>query len=179
MQNLKNFKRYEPVRSSNNDILLRNGVLFFISENGDDWYESQKSFKADTLKIAYDEKGIIRSISSDVSTLYPDGLSIAEIPNTTANRRADISGEWCFNGVEVVKRKYSSIELQEQGEQEKQKRIDDAIQSVSLLQLKLQAGRKLTAVEIERLNKTLDYIDSVSAVDVTVSPIIWPPLLEL
>lgn len=63
----------------------------------------------------------------------------------------------------------------EMAEHNRQSLIDSAMQSVSVLQLKLQAGRKLTAAETSRLNAVLDYIDEVSAVDTSSAPDIkWP-----
>ncbi|HIE3872464.1 tail fiber assembly protein [Enterobacter roggenkampii] len=53
--------------------------------------------------------------------------------------------------------------------------IDQAMQSISVIQLKLQAGRKLTTAETEKLNSTLDYIDAVTAIDTSTAPDIkWP-----
>ncbi|MEH5890368.1 tail fiber assembly protein [Enterobacter roggenkampii] len=53
--------------------------------------------------------------------------------------------------------------------------IDQAMQSISVIQLKLQAGRKLTTAETEKLNNTLDYIDAVTAIDTATAPDInWP-----
>ncbi|ELL8683005.1 tail fiber assembly protein, partial [Escherichia coli] len=51
--------------------------------------------------------------------------------------------------------------------------------SISLIQLKLQAGRKLTQAETTRLNAVLDYIDAVVATDTSTAPdVIWPELPE-
>ncbi|HAT3689742.1 tail fiber assembly protein [Citrobacter freundii] len=69
----------------------------------------------------------------------------------------------------------SQEELIAYAEQQKQQRIDEALQSVSVIQLKLQAGRKLTGEEALRLNQTLDYIDEVEATDTSTAPdISWP-----
>ncbi|MHB0661292.1 tail fiber assembly protein [Escherichia coli] len=66
-------------------------------------------------------------------------------------------------------------ELISYAEQQKQLRIDEALQSISVIQLKLQAGRKLTDKETLRLNQTLDYIDEVVATDTANAPDIeWP-----
>lgn len=60
-------------------------------------------------------------------------------------------------------------------DQNRQSLINSAMQSVSALQLKLQAGRKLTADETSKLNAVLDYIDAVNAVNVSTAPEIeWP-----
>ncbi|UBF36521.1 tail fiber assembly protein [Escherichia coli] len=60
-------------------------------------------------------------------------------------------------------------------EAQRQSLIDAAMASISLLQLKLQAGRKLTQAETTRLNAVLDYIDAVIATDTSNAPgVIWP-----
>ena len=57
--------------------------------------------------------------------------------------------------------------------------IDAAMASISLIQLKLQAGRKLTQAETTQLNAVLDYIDAVTATDTSTAPnVIWPELPE-
>ncbi|HDX5527443.1 TPA: tail fiber assembly protein [Escherichia coli] len=57
--------------------------------------------------------------------------------------------------------------------------IDTAMASISLIQLKLQAGRKLMQAETTRLNTVLDYIDAVTATDTSTAPdVIWPELPE-
>ncbi|EJH8679843.1 tail fiber assembly protein [Escherichia coli] len=67
----------------------------------------------------------------------------------------------------------------EAAEAQRQSLIDAAMASISLIQLKLQAGRKLTQAETTRLNAVLDYIDAVTATDTsTVPDVIWPELPE-
>lgn len=60
-------------------------------------------------------------------------------------------------------------------ERQRQVLIDKAMQSIGVIQLKLQAGRKLTPAETIKLNATLDYIDVVTATDTSIAPDInWP-----
>ncbi|STL15615.1 tail fiber assembly protein from lambdoid prophage [Escherichia coli] len=54
----------------------------------------------------------------------------------------------------------------EAAEAQRQSLIDAAMASISLIQLKLQAGRKLTQPENTRLNAVLDYIDAVTATEI-------------
>ncbi|EFN9915585.1 tail fiber assembly protein [Escherichia coli] len=64
-------------------------------------------------------------------------------------------------------------------EAQRQSLIDTAMASISLIQLKLQAGRKLTQAETTRLNTVLDYIDVVTTTDTSTAPdVIWPELPE-
>ncbi|MGT6277316.1 tail fiber assembly protein, partial [Escherichia coli] len=55
-------------------------------------------------------------------------------------------------------------------EAQRQSLIDAAMSSISLIQLKLQAGRKLTQAETTRLNAVLDYIDALDATDTSTAP---------
>ncbi|MBB2405100.1 tail fiber assembly protein [Escherichia sp. 14.0982] len=67
----------------------------------------------------------------------------------------------------------------EAAEAQRQSLIDAAMASISLIQLKLQAERKLTQAETTRLNAVLDYIDAVTATDTSTAPeVIWPVLPE-
>ncbi|EOX5481452.1 TPA: tail fiber assembly protein [Escherichia coli] len=60
-------------------------------------------------------------------------------------------------------------------EVQRQSLVDAAMSSISLIQLKLQAGRKLTQAETTRLNAVLDYIDAVTTTDTSTAPEInWP-----
>ncbi|HEA0273691.1 TPA: DUF4376 domain-containing protein [Salmonella enterica] len=102
MINIKNFTPGDPKTPEQLELANKHRVLFLFSEDGQEWYESQKQFAADTIKFSYDSDGVIRSISRDVSALWPVGLSVAEVPDTTASRRADISGRWGFDGENVI-----------------------------------------------------------------------------
>ncbi|HIB1683351.1 TPA: DUF4376 domain-containing protein [Salmonella enterica subsp. enterica serovar Muenchen] len=102
MQNIKNFTLDNPRTAKQMAQAHLHRVMFLFSEDGQEWYECQKQFATDTIKLAYDADGIIHSLSLDVSALWPDGLSVAEVPDTTANRRADTSGRWGFDGTDII-----------------------------------------------------------------------------
>ena len=60
-------------------------------------------------------------------------------------------------------------------ELKKQELIDTAMQSIAVIQLKLQAGRTLSDADKAKLNAVLDYIDAVTATDTSAAPdIAWP-----
>ncbi|MET6553827.1 tail fiber assembly protein [Citrobacter farmeri] len=62
-----------------------------------------------------------------------------------------------------------------EAELQRQQLISAAMQSISVIQLKLQAGRALSDAEKNKLNVTLDYIDAVTATNTaTASNINWP-----
>ncbi|ENC4725925.1 phage tail protein, partial [Escherichia coli] len=93
---IKSFKLYTPEKS---DVP---GAMYLKSEDGQDWYECQSLFSAETLKLVYDSNGIITSISKDVSMLWPVNQSVAEVADTEENRKADISGRWGFDGEKIT-----------------------------------------------------------------------------
>ncbi|EKB5296944.1 DUF4376 domain-containing protein [Salmonella enterica] len=102
MVNIKNFTPGDPKTPEQLELANKHKVLFLFSEDGQEWYEAQKQFSAGTIKFSYDSDGVIRSISRDVSALWPVNMSVAEVTDTTANRRADISGRWGFDGTDVI-----------------------------------------------------------------------------
>lgn len=83
------------------------------------WYEEVSNFQEDTIKIVYDENNIIVGITRDASTFNPEGFSVVEVPDITANRRADDSGKWMFKDGAVIKRIYTADEQQQQAESQR------------------------------------------------------------
>ncbi|ENR6908807.1 DUF4376 domain-containing protein [Salmonella enterica] len=96
MQDIKNFTPYKP------ESPVISGAAHLKSEDGRDWYECQKLFSPDTIKVEYDNNGVITCISRDISGFWPVGKSVAEVPDTEENRRADISGRWGFDGTDII-----------------------------------------------------------------------------
>ncbi|SIY57340.1 tail fiber assembly protein [Shigella sonnei] len=92
MMHLKNIKAGNPKTPEQYQLTKKAGVVWLFCEDGKNWYEEQKNFQPDTIKIAYDENNIIVAVSKDVSTINPEGLSIVEVPDITANRHADNNG---------------------------------------------------------------------------------------
>lgn len=78
MVTLKNFRKYE----GNEPHLKELNIAYYISECGMDWYESQKLFSDNTLKIVVNENNIVISASYDVSMLTPLNASVYEIDYT-------------------------------------------------------------------------------------------------
>lgn len=102
MIHLKNIQVQNAKTPEQLELTKRFDVAWLFSEDGKNWYEELKNFAPDTLKIAYDRKGVIRSVNMDVTTINPINKSVIELPATTANRRADISGRWGFDGTSII-----------------------------------------------------------------------------
>ncbi|EBV2394001.1 tail fiber assembly protein, partial [Salmonella enterica subsp. enterica serovar Corvallis] len=54
MMHLKNISAGNPKTMAQFQLTKRSGVIWLYSEDGKNWYEQQKNFAEDTLKIAYD-----------------------------------------------------------------------------------------------------------------------------
>ncbi|ECL7395300.1 TPA_asm: tail fiber assembly protein [Salmonella enterica subsp. enterica serovar Napoli] len=171
MMHLKNISVGNPKTMAQFQLTKRSGVIWLFSEDGKNWYEEQKNFAADTLKIAYDKNGVIVNISKDVSTINPSGLSVVELPNITANRRADIYGGWVFDGEKVIKRVYTSEELRQQAEVKKLKLLEEAETVITPLARAVKLGIA-TDEERKRLEVWEEYSVLVNRVDTSKPD--WP-----
>lgn len=74
------------------------------SENGMKWYDVQKNFSSDTLKIAYIASGLVAAINSDVSKLFPINMSVIEVDSLPEHCTVEniTSGSWRVEGGQVV-----------------------------------------------------------------------------
>lgn len=97
MINLKNFQPYTPEEPP------FAGAMYLKAATGEDWYDCQKSFADDTLKIAYNDDGVIVSASKDVSAMFPSGLSVAEVDASTATDLGTlINGGWTYEDGKIT-----------------------------------------------------------------------------
>lgn len=166
MKTFKNFTLGEPKTVEHMKLRNKHNAMFLYDENGNEWYGCQKGFLPNTIKIAYDSNGVIRSIAvnKDVSSLWPVGFSVAEVRDTTANRRADISGGWVFNGEDIVKRVYTPDELQVQAESKKGKLITSANKKTQAWQTQLMLGM-ISDENKKSLISWMEYVQKVQLVD--------------
>ncbi|WQO08549.1 tail fiber assembly protein (plasmid) [Citrobacter freundii] len=116
MQFFKRFTRYHPVEGEQAELAEKHNVMFLRAEDGTDWYEAQKKFSADTMKLVIDDEGIIRSFSRDITTLWPVDKSVAEVEYTTSFDDVWIDGGWQYRDGKVSPRVYTQAELVEQAE---------------------------------------------------------------
>ncbi len=158
MQDLKNFTEYTP---ENPPVAW---ATYLISEDGQDWYECQTQFAEDTYKVAYDSDGIVRSISTDVSALFPLNMSVAEVESLPDG--ADIGGDWVFDGESVVARTLTAVEWQAKAESQRSALISDAKETISLWQSELLLGT-ISDDDKESLTEWLSYIKALQALDLS------------
>lgn len=161
--NPKTVEQYQLTKNFN--------VAWLWSEDGKNWYEEVKNFQPDTIKILYDENNIIVAVTRDASTLDPTGYSVVEVPDITANRRADDSGKWLFKDGAVVKRIYTADEQQQQAELQKAALLSEAESVIQQLERAVRLNMA-TDEERTRLEAWERYSVLVSRVD-TAKPE-WP-----
>ncbi|MFP2767721.1 tail fiber assembly protein, partial [Escherichia coli] len=134
MQHLKNITAGNPKTVAQYQLTKNFDVIWLWSEDGKNWYEEVSNFQEDTIKIVYDENNIIVGITRDASTLNPEGFSVVEVPDITANRRADDSGKWMFKDGAVIKRIYTADEQHQLAESQKATLLSEAESVILLLE---------------------------------------------
>ncbi|EFH6335733.1 tail fiber assembly protein [Escherichia coli] len=173
MQHLKNIRSGNPKTVEQYELTRQFGVVWLYSEDGKNWYEEQKNFQDDTIKIAYTSDGIIVAINKDVSTINPEGLSVVELPDITANRRADISGNWMFKDGSVIKRVYTEEEQRLQAENQKQRLLQQAREKTQFWQTQLALGI-ISDSDKQQLMRWMRYVQQVETTDTTELPVTFP-----
>ncbi|KZJ47276.1 phage tail protein, partial [Escherichia coli] len=137
------------------------------------WYEEVKNFQPDTIKIVYDENNIIVAITRDASTLNPEGFSVVEVPDITANRRTDDSGKWMFKDGVVVKRTYTEEEQRQQAENEKQSLLQLVRDKTQLWDSQLRLGI-ISDENKQKLTEWMLYAQKVESTDTSSLPVTFP-----
>lgn len=173
MQNYHNFTAYTPEGE------YPGGILWLRDEEGTDWYDCQSDFQPDTVKVAYRESdGVIVSMSTDVSALCPNGLSVAEVSEWPDG--ADITGGWIFDGEKVVERDLTEDECQGLAESQRRVLISEAKETISLWQSELLLGT-ISDEDRESLTEWIAYIKALQSLDLSgvtdeasYSDIVWP-----
>lgn len=170
MMRFTNFKLYTPDEPEMPDL----NIGYLISDEGTDWYECQSSFSEETLKIAFDERGFIRSYGKDISMLWPVGLSVTEIALDAVPTNLDITGNWMFDGEKIIPYQPSKEELIAEAEKKKTRLMNEASKAIAPLQDALDLG-VATDKEKESLEEWKKYRVLLNRVDTSTAPDIeWP-----
>lgn len=174
------FKPYEPVEENliqdAKTIKDNTGmdIVFLRDSNGELWHEAQYLFGSKTLKIAFDENGVIIMFAEDATFLNPVNCAVAEVSKKSVPAGLDVSQQWVFHDGKIRARTYTDEEKHLKAEVERKEIIERAMNKIAVVQLKLQAGRKISDSETTVLNATLDYIDEVQAFNISSYPVQWP-----
>lgn len=171
MMDMKNFVISSP-ETDDETFLAEQGAIILRDEQGREWYSSQALFSADTVKIMYDSANIVRAITTDVSTLYPNMHSVAEVEEIPEG--TDIYGGWIYSDGAVIEKPLSHNEIVTQADLKKSSLLDEARSTISLWQTELQLG-SISDEDKASLIAWMNHIKAVQAVDTSKAPdIIWP-----
>ncbi|EFG3223050.1 tail fiber assembly protein [Escherichia coli] len=173
MQHLKNITAGNPKTVEQYQLTKNFDVIWLWSEDGKNWYEELKNFQENTIKLAYTVEGIIVAIDKDVSAINPEGLSVVEIPDITANRRADISGKWMFKDGVVIKRTYTEEEQRQQAENEKQSLLQLVRDKTQLWDSQLRLGI-ISDENKQKLTEWMLFAQKVESTDTSSLPVTFP-----
>jgi len=170
MLTLKNLTSYE---NEYRDLIVP-GAYFLHTEDGLDWYYHLNKFSEETIKVAYDDKGIVRFIEKDASMIWPVNLSVTELKPENVPAEADVSGKWSLVDGVVVPRVYSSRELIDQAEAERDKRIAEARKTMNEWQNDLLLD-EISDEDRTSLKKWNAYVKALKAMDLSYTEsLIWP-----
>ncbi|MTB46043.1 tail fiber assembly protein [Providencia sp. wls1950] len=159
----KKFERYIP-----NEDHYPN-VVYLQNIDGD-WYKQQDSFSHETLKILYDDDGIIVSMHHDVSMLYPEGAYILEVESKT---EIDTNMHRVKNGEVYVYQTSNETKLL-QNEMQKKTLLAEASNIIEPLQDAVDLG-VAEYVEVEKLKEWKVYRIKLNRIDTSLAPDIdWP-----
>ncbi|MEX9215475.1 tail fiber assembly protein [Providencia rettgeri] len=163
---LTNFNRYDPTEENN----IKN-VQFFISDEGVDFYDSFKLFKL-KYKIGFDKEGIVRTVSEDVSAIYPVGLSIADVDSLPEG--FSIESKWVFKGGAIEKYEPTKEECIFLANQQKQSLLNEAEAQITMLERKVRLNMA-TDDEKDLLTAWEVYSIKVTNINISLaSDIEWP-----
>lgn len=177
MVNYRNFTTYKPEfkASDKDEAEYRPDVLYARDETGRDWYDCQADFSAETLKVMYDDKGVIVCMSKDVTAIFPPGFSVAEVAISEVPSKACNDMTWVYRDGKVVKRIYSPDERRNMVLGEKDRLIARVNQVTQTLNSKLLLGMA-TDEEKTKLRAWMDYVNEIEDISDDADPekIVWP-----
>ncbi|WP_277971558.1 tail fiber assembly protein [Pantoea agglomerans] len=164
----------------NAEMFAGKSVLFLKDDAGRDWYESQKLFTDETLKVVFNSAGIIVSMNYDVSTLWPVDNSVAEVAADDVPEGVDISGNWMYDGKNIVPRTYTAEEWQAKAEAQRQSLLTAANAATADWRTELQ----LDVISKEDKASLIEWITYIKALKVmsfteirdeaAMGAIVWP-----
>ena len=164
---LINLQRYIP-----SEYFCGEGVQYFKDASGKDWFESLPQFTKKYALAIENDTGVIRSISEDVSRIYPAGLTVVEVDSLPIG--CDISGGWVFKNSKIEPREVTQKEFIATATKEKTQLMQVAANKMAPLQDAVELGIA-TDNEIEQLDAWKAYRVSLNRIDVTQAPDIeWP-----
>lgn len=160
-------KAYRKYELTLEDLADNQTYLFWKDENGECWYDLNKTFSADTVKIVYNtETMVVESVGKDAERMLPHGggvLEIAELPEDFDQHIFKVDEETftlyrCDVAVNNKNRMRQTVLLR------------DAV--AHFVALSVLPDR--TKEETKEYNVWKDYIVAVKRTDISVLEPLWP-----
>lgn len=169
------FKLYTPMPGTPaGEMANRIKAQFICTSDKQDWYELQKSFARNTLKVVYAENGVIIQASDDASTLWPVDASVTEIPTEQIPKGFALplaGADWQYNGQRIVPRVYTPEEQRALADRRKQALMAEAEAILAPLERAVRL-KMATDDEKTRLNAWEIYSVKLNRVDTNNAE--WP-----
>lgn len=172
MKHLKKLKLYNPKKPA-----LGVTVSYLCDDDGNDWYDSQKEFSPNTVKIAYDKNGIVVAVSRDISMLWPINLSVVEFSSNKIPPNLSDSGDWVFDGLKIIPREYTDDEIIYKTEQKKKQLIENAYSLMKPLEL-ANKHHMSTEEENKKLMELEKYVVTLNRMDTSTGQYIEFPVFK-
>lgn len=177
---LINFQEYTPTNEEKIQLQDEVGVIFLKCDQDVDWYEAQSLFKNDKLKIVFDTKtGVIIQTSVDVSGLWPNGYSVADVEYDVNAKPADLKDKvFKVTTGKIVDRVYTEAEQRATASNT----IAALQKEATTLMAPLQAAKELDmmteeeAAYLKDLQRYLVYLNRVTSQEGYPTDIEWPVL---
>lgn len=149
-------------------------IIFLRDSNGELWHEAQYQFSNETLKIAFDENGVIIMYSEDATLLNPVNCAVAEVNKKNVPAQLDESQGWIYRGGKIIPRVYTNEEYIAQAEILKQELMATAFSTIAPLQDAVEID-EATDAEVSLLKEWKKYRVLLNRVDTSIAPdIVWP-----
>lgn len=177
---LTNFKVYAPEDPESKTLQEQINVLFLKSAEGVDWYQAQKMFDPDKLKVMFIRKtGEIIAVTKDVSTLWPLDACVADTDYSLDSLVLDFEGKaFDLPTNSIVDRKYSKAELRAEAD----RKIKTLQQEAAKIIAPLLAAKELDMIlddeakYLVELQKYTIYLSRVTSQEGFPTQIEWPTL---
>ncbi|WP_455424784.1 tail fiber assembly protein [Dryocola sp. LX212] len=186
MQNIKNFKIVKPTAKQIKLYKSADGAapVFLKSDDNQDWYEAQRLFADDTIKIMYDSAGIVRSVVDKpvpqrggtyaVSMLFPINMSVAEIAVEDYPTGCTIDGSWQYDGTTIYQDEQTvNSRVYQKNLGTRNKEMSNVAAYAFAIQSSAAVGNSRDG-DADNLLTLQQYADALRDVDLTVADPDWP-----
>lgn len=153
---LRNVSRYYP-----EDMPYGEGIQYFCSEDGQDFYDSVNKFTKKYKLCIHPDTGVIYSMAEDASRLYPAGFSIVEVDELPEG--FCIEGRWYYRDGEVL---LVPVDYSQLAERQRQRLLTEAKDITSDWKTELELGT-ISDDDKARLTQWMAYIKEVKALNLS------------